>query len=125
MIYGLGTDIASIERLSKTIEKHGRAFIERVFTEAEQHEAAQRGNPVEYFTGRWCAKEALSKALGCGIGEQCSFLDICILNSADGAPELKLSGTALATAQKRGVNRVHVSISHERFYATATVIIEN
>lgn len=124
MIFGLGTDITSIERLRKVLKKHGEAFINRVFTGSEQQEASQRRDPAEYYAGRWCAKEALSKALGCGIGDKCAFEDICILNSANGGPELSLSGAALATAQESGCGRIHVSISHERFYAMATVIIE-
>ncbi len=125
MIFGLGTDITSIERLRKVLKKHGEVFVKRVFTDAEQQEAAQRRDTTEYYAGRWCAKEALAKALGCGIGEKCALQDICILNTPNGAPKLTLSGTALKTAQQRNAGRIHVSISHERHYAMATVIIEN
>ncbi len=125
MISGLGTDVVSIERIRKMLERHGENILERVYTPAEQAEAAARRDPAEYYAGRWCAKEALSKALKCGIGEQCSWLDIAVLNDASGAPALKLTGTALKTANTFNYKHIHVSISHEREYATATVIIES
>jgi holo-[acyl-carrier protein] synthase len=125
MISGLGTDVVAIDRIRKMLERHGENILNRIYTEAEQAEAAARNHPTEYYAGRWCAKEALSKALKCGIGEHCSWLDISILNGASGAPELELSGTARATAERMGCKRIHVSISHEREYASATVIIES
>lgn len=125
MISGLGTDVVSIDRIRKMLERHGQNIINRVYTEAEQAEAAARNNPAEYYAGRWCAKEALSKALRCGIGEQCAWLDISVLNGASGAPELQLTGSALNTASELGCKHIHVSISHERKYAVATVVIES
>lgn len=124
MISGLGTDIVSIERIRKTIERHGDNLLNRVFTSDELVEAAERGNPIEYFAGRWCAKEALSKALKCGIGAKCAWQDINILNDKNGAPAVTLSGTALETSRQFDVKNIHISISHEREFATATVILE-
>lgn len=125
MISGLGTDVVAIDRIRKMLERHGENILNRIYTEAEQAEAAARNHPAEYYAGRWCAKEALSKALKCGIGEDCSWLDISVLNDASGAPSLELSGAARNTAERLGCRRIHVSISHEREYAAATVIIEN
>lgn len=123
MIIGLGTDIVEVERIAEVVANHGDNFSRRLFTSAELELAAVRNYDPAFFAGRWAAKEACAKALGCGIGAQCSFTDIEILNDRAGSPKLTLSGAALATLEKLGGRSIHISISHERHYATATVII--
>jgi holo-[acyl-carrier protein] synthase len=120
MILGLGIDIIEISRIDDSIRKFAEAFTDRIYTVNEQHERADR----TYFAGRWAAKEAVSKALGCGIGKDCSWLDIEILNTPSGAPSARLSGAA--EARFRAINGVslHVSISHERTNAVAIAVIE-
>lgn len=125
MIVGIGTDIIKLERLKALFEKHGKAFVERIFTESEKNEACTRGNPIEYYAGRWAAKEAVSKALHCGIGRNCAWQDINIKNTPEGNPELFLAGSAAKRAAEINAVRFHVSISHEREYACATVILES
>lgn len=124
MILGLGTDIIEIFRIKASIERHLGAFLEHVFTPDEIAEASKRKDRMQYYAGRWAAKEALSKALGCGIGANCGWHDICILNGIHGAPEMTITGKALESASAMGLKKIHVSISHEKRYAAATVIIE-
>jgi len=125
MIVGLGSDIVEIERLAAVARRHGAHFLARVFTPAELAEATGRGAAADaYHAGRWAVKEAVSKALGTGIGERCGWLDIETLNLESGRPATRLSGAAAATAAALGVERVHVSVSHERHHAVATVILE-
>jgi holo-[acyl-carrier protein] synthase len=125
MIAGLGTDIVEIGRIKEMLEKHRNSFIHHILTEQELAEAESRKDFSAYCAGRWAAKEALSKALGCGIGEHCSWKDIRILNGGKGRPDIQLCGKAFETAEKLGVNSIHLSISHEKQYAVATVILEN
>lgn len=124
MIIGIGTDIVEVIRMEAMLGEHGESFIEKIFTDQEKEESGKRKEPAQYFAGRWAAKEALSKALGCGFGAQCSWKDITILNADSGKPELTLTGTALRTSQKLGVNSIHLSISHEKHYACASVVLE-
>lgn len=124
MIYGIGTDIVEIDRIGRMLDKHGSIFIEKIFTTAEILQAEKRKDRVQYYAGRWAAKEALSKALGCGIGEKCSWSDITILTTLSGAPLLELSEQALLVNSLTTADRIHISISHEQHYACATVIIE-
>ena len=124
MIIGIGTDIVEVIRMETMLNEHGDSFVEKIFTANEKKESEKRKDPAQYFAGRWAAKEALSKALGCGFGAQCGWKDITILNEDNGKPELTLSGTALRTSQKLGVNSIHLSISHEKHYACASVVIE-
>ena len=121
-IIGLGTDIVEIERIADVLSKHGETFRKRLLTEAENALADKR-DAVTFCAGRWAAKEACAKALGSGIGEQCSFNDIEILNTPSGQPVITLKGAGLARFEKLGGKTIHLSISHERHYAVATVII--
>ena len=123
MIVGIGTDIVEIARLKTAVERSGDAFLQRVYTAAELAEAEGR---FEYLGGRWAAKEAAAKALGCGIGEKCSFADVEIIDAPSGAPTLVCKAPMAKKLSRRYHElRWHVSISHERAYAVATVIIES
>lgn len=121
MIIGTGIDIIEINRIDDSVQRFGKAFLDRIYTAAEQHEHSER----TYFAGRWAAKEAVSKALGTGIGKDCSWLDIEILNNEAGAPVATLSGAALKRLNTLGGKKLYISISHERTNAVAMAIIEN
>ena len=121
-IIGLGTDIVEMQRIADVLSERGETFKKRLLTEAENNLASKR-DEVIFCAGRWAAKEACSKALGCGIGKQCSFTDIEILNALSGQPEITLKGAALARFEQLGGKTICLSISHERHYAVATVII--
>jgi holo-[acyl-carrier protein] synthase len=126
MIIGIGTDIVETARIAETLEEHGDAFAEKVFTDAERAEVAGRKVKAPYYAGRWAAKEAVSKALGCGFGPKCSWKDIEILNDPVGKPVATLSGDAAETADGLAGNwKLHVTISHEKTHACATAIIES
>jgi len=124
VIAGLGTDIVEIGRIVRMLEKFGDAFRERICTPSELVEGGRRRHASTYYAGRWAVKEAVAKALGCGIGENCAFTDIELGNNPSGAPFLKLSGKAAEYAAQRGGGKFHVSLSHEATYATAVVIWE-
>ena len=122
-IIGIGTDIVETERIAAVLTRHAESFNSRLLTEKEIALANQKGNPASFYAGRWAAKEACAKALGCGIGAHCNFTDIEILNDASGKPQITLSGTGKSTLEKLGGKKLLLSISHERRYAVATVII--
>jgi holo-[acyl-carrier protein] synthase len=124
MILGLGTDIVEVGRIRAMLERHAEAFLERVYTETERRDGAGRDDPAMFFASRWAAKEALSKALGCGIGRDCAWQDIAVRNDASGRPWLELGGAAAATAARLGASATHLSISHEKHYTCATVVLE-
>lgn len=124
MIIGIGTDITEVSRIGELLEKSGR-FKERTFTAAEQKKCDQHKESAASYAGRWAAKEACAKALGCGIGAECALTDVEILNDAENAPYLLLHGAAEKRAEQLGVKHIYVSISHEKEYAVAFVILEN
>ncbi|MBQ9803217.1 MAG: holo-ACP synthase [Lentisphaeria bacterium] len=124
-ILGLGTDIVEINRIEKLLAAHPGRFEERICTPQELASAGTKRGRVTFFAGRWAAKEAAAKALGCGIGKNCAFTDISVINDAAGKPEMSFTGAAAATAAACGVKNIRVSISHEAHYAVATVILSD
>jgi len=131
MILGIGTDIVEIPRIKEMIAKHGDAFLDRCFTDAEKALAAQRekaGGDIMRYASTYAAKEALAKALGTGIAKGVSFKDFEITRADNGAPIAKLSGAAqehLKTLVPAGQKaRIHLSLSDEASHALAFVVIE-
>ena len=125
MIVGTGIDIVEIERIKQMMEKHQQRFLKKTFTEAEIQIGNNKGAASEqYYAGRWAAKEAAVKALGCGFGKDCGFLDIETLNDERGKPILKFSENIASLLQTLKVQHSHISISHEQHYAVATVTLE-
>ncbi|MBE6367345.1 MAG: holo-[acyl-carrier-protein] synthase [Lentisphaerae bacterium] len=121
MIIGIGTDIVQTARLHSSLEK----VRNRCFTAAEIAYAEAFKDSIGHYAGRWAAKEALAKALGCGFGQSCEWQDIEILNNDNGKPEMRLSGKAADTFNSLHGKTIHLSISHEKDYATAFVILED
>ena len=111
-----------IDRIQHAIEKNPR-FLERVYTEQEAVYCQRKSNSWQSFAARFAAKEAVSKALGTGIGPV-AMQEIEIVNAANGQPAVVLHGAALALAGEKNVQRVHISLSHSKAYAIATAVLE-
>lgn len=120
MIVGIGTDIVEIARLAKSLEN----VKAHCFSAAEIAYCSKFRDPLPHFAGRWAAKEAFAKAVGCGFGCDCAWQDLEILNDERGKPVMNITGTALRTFEKIGGKTIHLSVSHEKNYATAFVILE-
>jgi holo-[acyl-carrier protein] synthase len=118
----LGTDICSVVRISAAYERFGERFLRRILTD---HEIAyvKRDAPhmVPRLAGRFAAKEAASKALGTG-WNGIDWKEIEIEHHFSGEPLIRLHGRAASLAQSKGLARWEVSVSHEREFATATVL---
>ncbi len=109
----VGTDIISIKRVQNSLYRFGDRFLDRFLSKSEQNSL----NSIESIAGFWAAKEAISKALGCGIGEELSFLDIEIKKTKKGEPffEIKRENFKIKSSS--------LSISHEREFAIAVVVL--
>lgn len=126
MIIGIGTDIIQIRRIALTRKRFGDKFTRRILTPAERArmDCLSESQKDSYFAKRYAAKEAVVKALGCGIGRLATWQEIEILNDGAGAPYVKLSGlTAETLASKADSARIHLSLSDD-VNAVAFVIIE-
>ena len=113
----IGTDIIQISRIAQALDRHGDNFKKRFLSSSEIALAGK----VESLAGFWAAKEAISKALGCGIGSQLGFHDIQLFKDPRGAPYFALSTQAAALHR---IRESSLSISHDGGFAIATVIIE-
>ena len=114
MITGTGIDIVNISRITRSIEKHGARFIEKILSPGEI-EKIPSANKYEYIAGRFAVKEALVKAAEISL----PFTGITILNDEKGKPFV-----ATIPSDKIDLLKIHVSISHDMDYAVASVIIE-
>jgi holo-[acyl-carrier protein] synthase len=123
MIAGIGIDLVRIERIKKTIEKWGDSFLNRVFTKNEQDYSYSHILPYQHLAGRFGAKEAFLKAIGTGWGGGIRWTDIEVMRNEDGSPKIKVYGIPDNFLSKMGVKDILVSISHERDYAIAQVIL--
>ena len=122
MIVGVGIDLCDIGRMEELLSD-GR-FLARFFSAEEQQYIRGKGNAAaESMAGIFAAKEALTKALGIGLsgGE---FSDIAVLHDANGAPYYDLRGNWAHLSAEKGVNALHLSISHESGMAAAVCVAE-
>lgn len=124
MIIGIGIDIIHIPRIEKAVLRFGERFTSRIFTKDEISHCFQYKNPYQCLALRFAAKEACSKALGTGMGYGIGWRDIFITNLDSGRPVLNLAGLALKKAQDMGACTWHVTLSHEKLYGVAMVVIE-
>ena len=124
MIYGIGTDIVSIERIQTILNKNRDGFINRVLTEHEKALFANRADSAAFCAKRFAAKEAFSKALGTGIGRVVSFQDLTIRSNEHGKPYIMPSEKLRLYLQEKGIKHGHLSISDESQNALAFVVLE-
>ncbi|SKA87955.1 holo-[acyl-carrier-protein] synthase [Caloramator quimbayensis] len=118
MIIGVGTDIIEINRIEKLI--NNTRFMEKFFTSGEREYLKIK--KAESAAGYFCAKEAISKALGTGFSG-IKFTDIEIIK-VNSAPKVLLHGKALDIANKMGIKNINVSISHCKEYAVSCAVAE-
>ena len=115
MITGIGLDVTEMEKIMKLHQRTSK-FVKRILTykEIKKFSALTEHRQIEFLAGRFAAKEAFSKALGTGIGKECSFQDIEILSDSLGKPVLYF--------QENEVNGF-VSITHTKQFAAAQVVL--
>jgi holo-[acyl-carrier protein] synthase len=124
MILGLGADLVAVARVDALLARYGDRFLARVFTPAERRDCLERARPAVHLAARLAAKEAGMKALGTGWGAGVSWHDLAVASSRRQAPALELSGGARQQAERRGIRRTLVSLSHDGAYAFAVVVAE-
>lgn len=123
MIYGVGIDLVRIDRVRKVSEKWGRRFLERVYTEGEIAYCYQKKNPYLSLAVRFAAKEALIKAIGASV--PITYRDVEVINYGSGKPDLKLSDALKSFFMENGIGGAHLSLSHEKEYGVACVVLGN
>lgn len=113
MIIGIGTDIIEIKRIARLVDEFGEKFLNRIFNDEERTTKTGKA-AIAHYAKRYAAKEAISKAMGTGIGET-GFRDIKILNKPSGQPYAEV---------KNKTAKIHLSLSDDSTYALAYAVIE-
>ena len=128
MIYGIGTDICDVRRITATFKRRGERFAEKVLGPHEIEVFRQRLAKVEsrgisYLATRFSAKEAFSKAIGLGMRMPMTWRDCEIVKAPNGKPQIRLHGELATWFAALGL-RAHVSLTDETDYAASFVVVE-
>lgn len=122
MIYGIGIDIVNIRRIKEASDRWGRRFFEKFLTDQEISYCHKRRDPYPSLAVRFAAKEALIKALGSEISF--SLKDAEVVNNDRGMPSLHVTGALAGFFRERSIKSSHLSLSHEREFGVACVVLE-
>ncbi len=117
-----GIDLIECARVQEVWDRHGQQFLERILTQREIAYVSGKRRPVEHVAGRFAAKEAILKVIGTGWRERISWKDMEILNNTSGQPSVTLCGECALLADRLGIRRILVSISHTPHAASASAI---
>jgi holo-[acyl-carrier protein] synthase len=118
LISGVGIDLVSIERIERVYKKHPKRFLKRIFTFRENEIFTERASSMRVLAARYAAKEAVLKAIGCGIGPA-ALNEVEIITLPGQQPVVKLYGEASRLAAERKISAVTLSMTHEPPFACA------
>ncbi len=124
MIFGIGTDMVSIDRIAAVHDRYGERFARRIMRSEELDAYRAHNDKNRLLAKRFAVKEAAVKALGTGEREGVLLKDFAITHSALGKPQLNISGEAARLCQSFGICAHHVSLSDEQNSVIAFVILE-
>jgi holo-[acyl-carrier protein] synthase len=123
MIFGIGTDIVAMTRMDEFWRRHGERGLEKLLAPQERAECRSSNQPARFLAKRFAAKEALGKALGVGVRAPATLSSIAVTHDARGKPSFGFSPELAAFIAERSLT-AHLSISDEREYAVAFVVLE-
>jgi holo-[acyl-carrier protein] synthase len=124
MIVGIGTDVASIERIGQVLQRHGARFVNRVLTPPERTRFERTPHKAAWLAKRWAAKEAFSKAIGTGIHAPFTWHSITVARDPRGKPLVVPSEAMQRHLEGLGVSRMHISLTDDAGVAFAMVVLE-
>jgi len=124
MIYGVGIDLVTVRRMQENIDRYGARFAGKILSTDEMREYHKAARPAGFLARRFAAKEALAKALGTGFSNGITLKHISIRHETDGQPVFRCTGKILDIMAARGISGSHLTITDEREYACACVILE-
>ncbi len=124
MIYGIGVDLCNISRIKKLYEKYGEKFARKILTDKEYTQLKKRAKPEQFLATRFAAKEAAVKALGTGFSQGIWFQSVEITNQESGKPNITFHDKAKDECLKQSILSNHLSLSDEKNYVVAMVVLE-
>ena len=120
---GVGIDQIEVARIRESMERHGEAFLSKVFTPKEKSFCLDRKDPAPCLAARFAAKEAASKALGTGIGKEFGWLDLEVEKGENGQPFAAFSDQVQPLLEQKNAGSALLSLSHLDGIASAIVVI--
>jgi len=120
---GLGTDLVEVERVRRSVERHGKRFLDRVFTPEEQTYCMDKANPYPHLAARFAAKEAVSKAFGTGIGADLKWKSVGVVHGARGEALVVLDELGAKLLAAVGADAVALTLSHTANHAQAVALL--
>ncbi|MBL8991124.1 MAG: holo-ACP synthase [Phycisphaerae bacterium] len=121
-IIGHGIDLVPVERMARLIHDHGDHFLSRSFSPQEIADCRGQRRQAERFASRFAAKEAAFKALGTGMTNGITLLDVAVESLPSGRPRLIVAGRAAEIAAAQGITEWHLSLTDTEGYSMASVI---
>ncbi len=121
MLVGFGQDIVDARRIKQVLERFGKRFLDRIFTEGESNYCMARRRPELHLAARFGAKESFVKAVGTRRGIR--WIDVEVAGKG-GPPKILLHGGAKKIAEKKGVEKIHLTLAHDADLGIAGMILE-
>jgi holo-[acyl-carrier protein] synthase len=125
MIVGIGTDVCSIERIRKSLDRFGERLVNRILTPAERPRFARTRDKAGHLAKRFAAKEAFSKAIGTGIHAPFTWHSITVTRNPKGRPGIEPNAAMAKHLEKLGVTGAHISLTDDGDVAMAFVVLES
>jgi len=122
--FQIGVDIVSVRRMGESIKRHGKSFLNKVFTAAEQSYCETKRNKYENYAARFAAKEAVIKAKGGGAGRM-RFKDIEVRRGKNGKPFIFIAPKVRREMLIKPKAEFELTMAHEREFAIATVVMSS
>jgi holo-[acyl-carrier protein] synthase len=123
ILLGIGADLIEVARIRGILERQGRRFLERVFTEEERAYCEGRADPHPHLAARFAAKEAVSKCFTTGIGAELGWKSVSIYHGDRHEPKVRLDDLGRALLERSGATGVLVSLSHTQGFALAVAAL--
>jgi holo-[acyl-carrier protein] synthase len=123
LIFGIGTDVVSIERIQRLHEKYGERFVEHLLMPAEAQGFRDQTRPVRFLAMRFAAKEAIVKAMGTGFAHGMWLRDCGVVANTWGRPEIIWSARGRERCEQLGIGEGHVTLTDEAGLTVAVAVL--
>lgn len=123
MILGIGIDLLEVPRMEREL-RAGNGLADRLFTPREIEYCGSKRHPARHLAARFAAKEAVFKALGIDGREGLRWRDVEVVSGPNGVPSIRLHGEMRRLAVERGIDSVHLTLTHTRELAAASVVLQ-
>jgi holo-[acyl-carrier protein] synthase len=123
VIFGIGVDVLEARRITRTLERFGEHFTERLLMPQEKAQLAKSARPERFIAMRFAAKEAIVKAMGTGFAHGIWIRDVGVVQNAWGRPEVVFSPRGDEVRRQLGIGEGHVTLTDEAGLVVAVAVL--